>query len=405
MAPKRSLRRVVKDLKVKAAASKEKLLPNLLPPPKVIKVTADFCGYGTAALALSYLGVKFETSMCSEADPDVRELLKITHEYIGKPLGPDQMSCDVRTRPLVESDIYIGTSPCQDYSAAGTNQGSSGSDGFLWYDQCEKIVVERPRAFMLENVSGLLRRHQQDLHVALQIFGEAGYVVLHKLLTTAEHGLPQKRQRLYICGIRRDSLNPNVSLDTLWPKPLEHPVNLRMFLNKERLPGLPVIDEASQCTTFRENLEHAKRIMGDDWRKFGVCIDVGAGQHKICTSECFPTITSSRASALSYYAPYRRQKLSAVELGRLQGLPDDLTEQMETRCGTRVVGAAIGNALSLNVVERVLRNLLWASSLVSELPSDFWQCLGPLPATGAWKRIAEERCKASCSKRPKTKRR
>jgi hypothetical protein len=29
---------------------------------------------------------------------------------------------------------------------------------------------------MLENVSGLLRRHQQDLHVALQIFGEAGYV-------------------------------------------------------------------------------------------------------------------------------------------------------------------------------------------------------------------------------------
>ena len=66
----------------------------------------------------------------------------------------------------------------------------------------------------------------------------------------------------------------------------------------------------------------------------------------------------------------------------LVGLPDDLTEQMETRCVTRVVGAAIGNALSLNVVERVLRNLLWASSLVSELPSDFWQCLGPLPATG-----------------------
>ena len=66
----------------------------------------------------------------------------------------------------------------------------------------------------------------------------------------------------------------------------------------------------------------------------------------------------------------------------LVGLPDDLTEQMETRCGTCVVGAAIGNALSLNVVERVLRNLLWASSLVSELPSNFWQCLGPLPATG-----------------------
>ena len=91
------------------------------------------------ALALSYLGVKFETSMCSEADPDVRELLKITHEYIGKPLGPDQMSCDVRTRPLVESDIYIGTSPCQDYSAAGTNQGPEQIEQWciaFWLNHC-----------------------------------------------------------------------------------------------------------------------------------------------------------------------------------------------------------------------------------------------------------------------------
>ena len=34
-----------------------------------------------------------------------------------------------------------------------------------------------------------------------------------------------------------------------------------MFLNKERLPGLPVIDEASQRTTFRENLEHAATLV------------------------------------------------------------------------------------------------------------------------------------------------
>jgi len=61
---------------IQAAASKEKLLPNLLgsedsfhvqvaqpagfllrpgfPPPKVIKVTADFCGYGTAVLLAQF---------------------------------------------------------------------------------------------------------------------------------------------------------------------------------------------------------------------------------------------------------------------------------------------------------------------------------------------------------------
>ena len=64
------------------------------------------------ALALSYLPLKFTTKICSESDADVRELLRCIHDV------------NMVTRPLIEgTDLYIGTSPCQDFSSAGTGRG------------------------------------------------------------------------------------------------------------------------------------------------------------------------------------------------------------------------------------------------------------------------------------------
>lgn len=48
-------------------------------------------------------------------------------------------------------------------------------------------------------------------------------VVLHKLLTTSQHGIPQKRERVYVLGIRKDSINPQMSLDDIFPPPLKSP--------------------------------------------------------------------------------------------------------------------------------------------------------------------------------------
>jgi hypothetical protein len=61
--------------------------------------------------------------MCSECDVDVAELLRCTHRYINQPLQPENFSADMVTRPHVEADLYIGTSPCKDFSTAGANKG------------------------------------------------------------------------------------------------------------------------------------------------------------------------------------------------------------------------------------------------------------------------------------------
>lgn len=76
------------------------------------------------ALALSYLPGKFTTTMCSEADGAVRELLRATHEFIGQPLDAERISFDMcDRRQMSGTHLYIGTSPCQDFSSAGTGRG------------------------------------------------------------------------------------------------------------------------------------------------------------------------------------------------------------------------------------------------------------------------------------------
>ena len=75
------------------------------------------------ALALHYLQVPFEIRVCSESDPDICKLLKVTLQYIGKPATEGQCQGDMVTRELTAADLDIGTSPCQDYSSAGLNAG------------------------------------------------------------------------------------------------------------------------------------------------------------------------------------------------------------------------------------------------------------------------------------------
>jgi hypothetical protein len=108
-------------------------------------------------------------------------------------------------------------------------------------------------AFLLENVLGLKRKHRKDLDAALDVFRAAGYVpllflvqimcalrdrerarmslnhackvVLEKVMVTSQHGLAQKRARLYVAGIRMDSLSRHVTLDDLFPETLQHEVS------------------------------------------------------------------------------------------------------------------------------------------------------------------------------------
>lgn len=67
------------------------------------------------------------------------------------------------------------------------------------------IQDKKPKYFLAENVKGLLSLGKGKIFsMILQDFFNAGYNVTYKVLNSADYGVPQKRERVIIVGIRKD---------------------------------------------------------------------------------------------------------------------------------------------------------------------------------------------------------
>jgi DNA (cytosine-5)-methyltransferase 1 len=68
----------------------------------------------------------------------------------------------------------------------------------------EAVARLKPKAFVAENVRGLLMDYNRDsLDQVLSDFKALGYNVSIDLYLAAEYGVPQMRQRVFIVGTRR----------------------------------------------------------------------------------------------------------------------------------------------------------------------------------------------------------
>ena len=85
------------------------------------------------------------------------------------------------------------------------------------------IATKKPRAFLLENVKGLLSCHPEALRMILgrlRAIGGGIYDVGHRVLDTAKHGLPQHRERVFIVGIRKRNSHRKGRAEFRWPRPV-----------------------------------------------------------------------------------------------------------------------------------------------------------------------------------------
>lgn len=102
------------------------------------------------------------------------------------------------------ADLLVGCYPCQGFSQGGSRRADK-KINFL-YRQFDRVLrLMKPKAFIVENVSGMRR---SDLRHLLQNqiyrFRLAGYRVSFDVLNACDFGLPQHRERIFIVGIRSD---------------------------------------------------------------------------------------------------------------------------------------------------------------------------------------------------------
>lgn len=105
----------------------------------------------------------------------------------------------------VYADVIIGGFPCQDISINGKMLGIKGTRSILYTKLVEAVKRIRPRIFVAENVGSLLlKTNRESLEKILSDFASTGYKVSCKLYNTADYGVPQTRERVFIVGTRPD---------------------------------------------------------------------------------------------------------------------------------------------------------------------------------------------------------
>ena len=178
-----------------------------------LKVASLFCGCGGTDVGLlgnfEFLGRKYEKNPIEivYANDIEESACQIFEKNFG--VKPDRR--DIRTVPaseIPEIDILTGGFPCQSFSIVAQNPkrlGYKDERGMLFFEMCRILREKQPKCFIAENVKGLLSANKGEAFpLIISEFEKSGYRVTHKLINAAAFGVPQKRERVIIVGIRED---------------------------------------------------------------------------------------------------------------------------------------------------------------------------------------------------------
>ncbi|MCR5590831.1 MAG: DNA cytosine methyltransferase [Lachnospiraceae bacterium] len=104
-------------------------------------------------------------------------------------------------------DVIIGGPPCQGFSSANMQQKDVSDDprNRLFMEFIRFVEQLKPKAFMIENVRGILTKDggfaKRKIYSLME---NAGYVVTSAMVSASDYGVPQKRKRAVFVGIRKD---------------------------------------------------------------------------------------------------------------------------------------------------------------------------------------------------------
>ena len=172
-----------------------------------------FAGVGGIRTGMELAG--FTTVFSNDFDEKCKETFDLNFSEPSMTLS-DFNSLDFETIP--EFDILTGGFPCQPFSVAGKREGFGDNRGNHFFTIASLIYNRRPKAFLLENVKGLLTHDGGNTFKTIfDTLHELEYRVHYALLNSKIHAnVPQNRERLFIVGFRDISTYSNFK----FPEPI-----------------------------------------------------------------------------------------------------------------------------------------------------------------------------------------
>lgn len=185
-------------------------------PKKGIKVMSTFaCGGGSS---MGYKRAGCDIVAANDIDPEM------AWHYKRNLNPPNYFLCPIRDLltmdlpgELFDLDILDGSPPCSTFSMAGSREKSWGKKKHfregqasqvlsdLFFDYLDLVGRLRPKVAIAENVKGMILGNAKGYtKLVMQRFREIGYLPQLFLLNAADCGVPQRRERVFFCALRKD---------------------------------------------------------------------------------------------------------------------------------------------------------------------------------------------------------
>jgi DNA-cytosine methyltransferase len=345
--------------------------------PDTITVGSDCTGYGSDFIALSLLNLNVSLAFVAEKDPGKRELMKAAHRDVNWAnviVYHDITKRDNNKAPYV--DLFYTGAPCQAYSQAGVRMALDDAQdrGVVIFHSIDYIRCKRPKIAIIENVKGLtMGANKEILDTIIGMLKDLGYTVEWKVLNTKDNGIPQSRPRVYIVAIRTRHLFKSIS----FPKAVK--CNLTSFIDVD--DKRPPDEAPVNAKCFKDAMAKAIAKYGKDLDEKWVVVDTSSSEKfSIAMEGCVPCITKSRGRTSGHWICKLNRYTTLVEIAALQGLPKPILDRMmQSSQSQGDIGAAIGDAMSINVVMRVSALALASAGMIDKPCPDIWQQAHSVP--------------------------
>lgn len=190
-----------------------------------IKYLDMYSGIGGFRSALDAVG-GFECVSYCEIDKFAKQAYETLYDTKGEMYFEDARN--INPDDLPDIDLICAGFPCQSFSIAGRQRGFDDTRGTLFFEIARIAAAKRPALLFLENVQNLLSHDKgRTFETILEVLDDIGYDVSWTVLNSANFGVPQSRNRVFITGFLRGRCAGEIfAFSQANPKTL-----------KQRLPG------------------------------------------------------------------------------------------------------------------------------------------------------------------------
>jgi len=297
-----------------------------------IKFIDLFAGIGGTRLGFERAGAKCVFS--SEWDKHSQETYKANFGEI-----PHGDITKIEGKEIPDFDILVGGFPCQPFSSMGKREGfEHPTQGTLFHEIVRILDDKKPRAFLLENVKGLTTHDKgKTLKIILETLRE-NYFVFYKILDSAQFGVPQHRQRIYLVGFRKDFFEKEPNF--IMPETNGKESFINEFL-EENMEGYSISEHLQRSYLFKKNDGRPKLLDKNSKEQIKTLVST---YHKI----------QRLTGAFVKDGPTGLRLLSENECKAIMGFPKDFKIPVSRTQMYR----QFGNSVAVPVIESIAKEMV-----------------------------------------------